>query len=708
MSLPATHAPDPNAGSDLVGTTIAERFRIDAIVGEGAMGTVFRARHLGLRKDVALKLLHRELTANAQMVARFDREAAAASRLDHPNCVRVMDFGRTEGGDSFLVMELLEGEELALRLPGPLPAFAVVDLVGQVLSALEHAHGHGLVHRDIKPENIFIIAGSVGEQVKILDFGIAKVQYGEGSTPLTQMGMVFGTPHYMSPEQALGKTVDARSDLYSLGVVMYEALTGRVPFPDDDAAIVLRGHIKEEPPPMPDSVPAPLRRFVGRMLAKAPGDRFPDAAAANDALRRAGVASDPPVRSGFTVAAERSPPKLPRPGALRSEAAATAEPRLPPPDAGPTDPAAPDTAASAEVVPDAVAPEVMVAAAAAAAGAVPAPPMKAGSPRPPRPMWHNVAVVVGGLAVAAGIFTLTRRDDPPADGTAAAAPVDPTVDPTPRTAEGDAILIDEAPAESGEAAAADGVAGSLASIDALIDAKQYASARIAIEPLLDVYPDAAALRWRMGRVLVKIGARGHGPEALSYYEAALKLDATLVDDSEFTEQLGPLLDDPKVRVAAAELAMTHLGEAAHDRLIAWVNVQRGVLPIATRRAVIEHLREGGKGDAINTPLQTALDLWQAKQADEPCEVFAAALATARDDPDSFVWGTLAQVEVPKVGPEPDAEVCPDLAALQAEIAESYAQRYAGLTPTVPAAFAKRRPAPANNTNNRRRNGRRRR
>ena len=291
MSLPA---PDvrAEAAEELLGQTLSDRFRLDSILGHGAMGAVFKAYHQGLKKDVALKLLHRELTANDEMVARFDREAAAASRLDHPNCVRIMDFGSTDDGRRYLVMECLEGKDLAEIVTGPMPPFRVVEMMRQVLEGLAHAHAQGLVHRDIKPENIFVVGGEGGEQVKLLDFGIAKVTHGAGASQLTRAGMIFGTPFYMSPEQARGETTDARSDLYALGIVMYSMLAGKLPFEGDDPVAILRRQIAETPAALPDSIPGSLRHFVMRLLAKKPEERFADATAAIAALRRAAAPTD--------------------------------------------------------------------------------------------------------------------------------------------------------------------------------------------------------------------------------------------------------------------------------------------------------------------------------------------------------------------------------------------------------------------------------
>src|SRR5690606_31654560 len=181
-------------------------------------------------------------------------------------------------GHHFLVMELLEGVELADMLDAPLPPERALSIMAQILAGLEHAHGKGLVHRDVKPENIFMARYSDGREVaKLLDFGIVKLEDKSSAQPLTRFGMVFGTPLYMSPEQAAGQPTDGRTDLYSAGVILYTMLAGRPPFDADDPVKLLRMQMKEPPPPLPASIPAPVRRFVERLLAKRPDERYPTA-----------------------------------------------------------------------------------------------------------------------------------------------------------------------------------------------------------------------------------------------------------------------------------------------------------------------------------------------------------------------------------------------------------------------------------------------
>ena len=281
----------------LVGTVVHGRYRIDALLGVGGMGAVFRAHHTGLDRDVAIKILHPDIARDPSIGKRFEREATSASRLDHPNCVRVTDFGTTEAGITYLVMEMLEGSELADKLGSPWTAAAAIETATQILAGLEHAHHFGIVHRDLKPENVFMTTDYRGQElVKLVDFGIAKLIDEQGVEKLTRQGVVFGTPRYMSPEQAAGGKLDERTDLYAAGLILYEMLAGHPPFDADDAATLLRMQIMAPPPALPSSVPAALGEVVAKLLEKSKTDRYANAREVIDALAAAGKSSgDAPV-----------------------------------------------------------------------------------------------------------------------------------------------------------------------------------------------------------------------------------------------------------------------------------------------------------------------------------------------------------------------------------------------------------------------------
>jgi hypothetical protein len=259
-----------------VGRTIQGRYRIDALLGSGGMGAVFRAHHSGLGHDVALKVLRPHAHAGEIATARFRREARSASRLEHPSCVRVLDFGELEDGAKYLVMQLVLGDELKRRLGSPWPPLVAIDLAMQILAGLAHAHARGVVHRDLKPENVLVTEGDDGQPlVKLVDFGIAKLLEGDDGEPrLTHTGMRFGTPRYMSPEQAGGGKVDERTDLYAVGLLLYEMLAGHPPFVADDVATIMRMQILTPPPPLPSTTPPALEAVVMRLLAKSRKQRF--------------------------------------------------------------------------------------------------------------------------------------------------------------------------------------------------------------------------------------------------------------------------------------------------------------------------------------------------------------------------------------------------------------------------------------------------
>jgi serine/threonine-protein kinase len=275
------------------GTVIDGKYRIIGHIGEGGMGIVYHAEHVLMRKHLALKRLHPHLSAIEQVDQRFEREAQAAARIEHANVCMVTDYGRDEAVGSFIVMELLKGTSLQdeIEQKGPLPFDRVLRIGRQICAALEQAHSMGIVHRDLKPDNIMLIEreGAV-DHVKIMDFGIAKMVTDE--TPgqnLTQAGMIFGTPHYLSPEQASGDPVDHRGDLYSLGVILFEMSTARRPFDAPTAAALLRKHVTEEPPSLLDAAPQRVfppgfQNVVSRLMAKSPEDRYPSAKVCMDHL----------------------------------------------------------------------------------------------------------------------------------------------------------------------------------------------------------------------------------------------------------------------------------------------------------------------------------------------------------------------------------------------------------------------------------------
>jgi serine/threonine-protein kinase len=279
----------------LIGTTISDRYKIERLLGEGGMGAVYQAEHTLMRKRMAIKVLHPEMTRLPEVVQRFEREAMAAAHIDHPHVVAATDFGKLQDGAFFLALEFVEGKSLREVIAlGRLELGRALHIGRQIAAALSRAHQLKIVHRDLKPENVMLVVRDGDPDfVKVLDFGIAKVQIGEltagnpnqsgpGQALLTQAGMVYGTPEYMAPEQALGQPVDARADLYALGCIMYEMLCGVRPF-DAESKVALLGMQVTAPVPAmatkaPDAnIPPEVEALVKRLLAKEATERLGDA-----------------------------------------------------------------------------------------------------------------------------------------------------------------------------------------------------------------------------------------------------------------------------------------------------------------------------------------------------------------------------------------------------------------------------------------------
>jgi serine/threonine-protein kinase len=257
-----------------VGKIIDGRYEIQQRVGEGGMGVVYKARQMSIDRVIALKMLNQQMAGDQQWVQRFYNEAKACSRLQHPNTIRMFDFGQTQDGRLFMTMEFLDGMSLRDALDrGPIAPQRVVKILIQCCASLAEAHSIGIIHRDIKPDNVFLLnmAGSP-DFVKLLDFSVAKLL--EGDRMKTQAGVVFGTPQYMSPEQGRGLPLDARSDLYALGILAFEMLTGNVPYNDDNPMTIIQMHLHGQVPPMPDSVPYSVQAIVRRAMEKDAGRRY--------------------------------------------------------------------------------------------------------------------------------------------------------------------------------------------------------------------------------------------------------------------------------------------------------------------------------------------------------------------------------------------------------------------------------------------------
>ena len=437
------------------GMVVAETFEVERLLGRGGMGEVWLARHLRLAgKQVAIKVLHTQGELPAEALARFRREAEIAARLEHPNIVQVIDFNNLPSGQPFIVMELLKGESLAARVKrGPMSPDEVSLVMRQVGSALHAAHGASVIHRDLKPENIFLVPTGLGDQVKVLDFGISKLS--DGGTMQTTDSVLMGTPLYMSPEQALGhnRDVTPASDVFSLGSIAYECLSGQAPFAADSIAKVVFRIAYEPHPPLltvAPHVPAPMAQAVEHALQKDRAHRTPD------------VASFVLELTGQVLTSTTSGAYAPRPsGVVLQPGAAVDERMMADATVSPSQVAAKKpllaTPNPAAPLPSAPSPAVVP----SSPSAVPSP---AVSSAPPPVSASPVKFIAGGLAVvgiAVGTFFAARALD--AGGTTA-APVDagtttvvvppakpPPVEPLPVVDAGAAEVPDGGSVDAGSA-----------------------------------------------------------------------------------------------------------------------------------------------------------------------------------------------------------------------------------------------------------------
>ena len=332
---PAAPPQDPR-----IGMVLQERYRIVRKLGDGGMGAVYEGEHVLIKRRVAIKVLHAQFAQNPEIVARFQREAEAATSIGHPNIIEVTDMGRFPDGTAYMVLEFLEGRDWShdIEGAGPQPLGKVVHILTQVCDALAAAHAKGIVHRDLKPENIFLIERRGDPDfAKVLDFGISKIADAQGQDrSLTQTGTALGTPYYMAPEQCQGKRdIDHRADIYSLGVILFQALTAQYPF-DDESYPMLVLKICTEPPPAlahyrPD-VPAELQQIVNRMLAKDRDHRYQSVEEVRAALAPfAGLNDAPVVATNAPSTSSRGPSVLS--GGAMTPTGTAYLPNTPPPGA---------------------------------------------------------------------------------------------------------------------------------------------------------------------------------------------------------------------------------------------------------------------------------------------------------------------------------------------------------------------------------------
>ncbi|MEX1364885.1 MAG: serine/threonine-protein kinase [Nannocystaceae bacterium] len=625
---------------ELPGKTIVGRYRVDEVLGLGGMGAVFRGRHLGLERDVAIKVLHPDLTRDPEISKRFDREAHSASRLDHPNCLRVTDVGSSEDGLKFMVMDLLAGQELAELVGEPLAPDRAVLLVLQVLRGLEHAHENGVVHRDIKPENVFVTRDHDGREVlKLVDFGIAKLVGGGSDDRMTKAGLIFGTPAYMSPEQAMGMEADHRADLYSVGVILYEMLSGSPPFANEDPVKLVRMQVSKDPPPLPDDVLPALNAVTMQLLAKGRDERFQTATEAREALELVlpAVASTD-VKSGMTIQGTSSGPILinrASSGPISVAGSATE------PISGPLSRMAPQDSSGSF-----------------APSALPTLPPQSGALSRKAPDRRPL-IIGGAIVLLAGIWAVAGgSDDAPTDSVAVAASDEADPDsPSPEQDEG-LLVFEDGPDEA-----------QIAEIDRLLLSNKLDEAQMMLQPLLDEHPEHPLLSWRHGKLLAetKRNKLKNRSKALAAYGDAVDADPRLLDDKDFYAELYELLEEPRLRDEALDFAVRKMSNYGHKFLLEAVNDDKAPMGYNDRQRALAELSTNPDNEIlINLQLHRALNLLQAHESLTPCTAYRDALEVIAEDPEYYYLTRVQHADLPKAktSAEPSDEERADAAACE--------------------------------------------
>lgn len=587
----------PYQAFDLRGQVIAGRYRVDEVVGEGGMGVVYGGEQISLQRPVAIKVLNPELSEDEHLRGRFEREARSTARLEHPNIVQVLELGTTEQGLMFIVMQRLEGEDLADYITGPIAPLRAVEFTLQILRALEHAHKQGVVHRDLKPDNIFVTKDDSGaENLKLLDFGIAKImdngdRDGNDTSPVTQLGMVFGTPQFMSPEQATGMEIDERSDLYSTGLMLYTMLNGTPPFQGDDLVAVARMQVTVEPQPLSEEIPADLRGFVTHMLKKNRDERVSSSEEARrtlETMRLALLSGDSPHHRDRT-GEEDAPSPLSRPDSVTP-----VEPH----------PAAPSWRK---------------------------PKNWDGSERrlePRTPLARGLlAAGLAALVLAGALFYWKQL---------------------PQGLEGGAIFQTTIEPES------------LTEIDRALLANDSTTALQIIQPLRDEFPEDPILLWKSGRALSLNSSRSNSSRALARYEDAIARRPELLDVPEFFAELDELMRGRYVRAEAINLALQRLGSPGYPFLLEQINTPKSnrSLSYTDRHRILDALATSEQNaKLIDWELNLVHDLSQVRRQATPCKDLLLVLDKVSQHPSKKVYDRLKRMKRLKNNDEETAEVC---------------------------------------------------
>ncbi|MBN2196335.1 MAG: serine/threonine protein kinase [Polyangiaceae bacterium] len=550
---------------DRLGRVIAGRYRLERRLGAGGVGAVFLASTISTGRKVAVKLLRRELCLLPEVEARFEREAAAASRIDHPNVAGALDFGRLEDGSLFLVLEYVEGASLATLLAneGPLPSPRALRIARAIAAALGAAHRAGIVHRDLKPDNVMLTEEPGADTVKVVDFGIAQITTDpSGRAAPAVRATITGTPEYMAPEQATGTIVDHRADLYTLGIVLFEMLVGHPPFRGDSMDAVLHAQLTEPPPELPSTIDLGTSALTAQLLAKDPDLRPPTA---EDVARRIDGLLDPNRDPGSQREPNSAPPSREVPSQPHS-----------PPDSAPS-PRSSERDGESDLI--------------AAAVSSRSPVSRRVSPPIASPNRHRRQLGLGCVAVlvvAIAVAVVVRRDR----RTAVGFPRPPL---SSASADGELRAL-AARAETGEAAA--------------------------LAALEETRSPSALTHRALGRGYAR---RGAASSSIAAYDRALALDPGLASDTDIARDVRRAIDDPSAAEAALELALKRLGptgvDIAHD---VWSEARRDASSSALASRSKELLDDPRVSARASPALAISLALW----AGTTCESYRALLPRA--------------------------------------------------------------------------------
>ncbi len=518
----------------LIGELVDGRYQVIDLIGRGGMGRVYRAEHVAIKRKVALKVFT-PVGDGFSDRQRFEREAFASGRVTHPNCVAVSDFGSLDDGSLFMVMELLDGVSLGdlMDAEGRLPPARALHIMRHILRGLDHAHESGIVHRDLKPQNV-ILVDHLGDPdfAKVLDFGLAKLIGSaldeEGGGKLTRAGITFGTPSYMAPEQALGKTVDHRADLYSASVILFEMLAGRPPFVCEEPRRLLMMHANASVPLFAEiapglDIPPDLELLLRRGLSKDADDRMSSASQYIASIER--------VLAGLP-----EPRPNPEPGVSGTAATAALKP------AGGA-PATPESAPEPGAPPGpGVAP---------VPGPTPRPPAPSGfAPLPPASRGSRAGLYVAAGLGAAVVIALIAAVVVGGDGSGSA--------PKPAVV---AAPADAAPAE--QPSADSDLAEAIERARSLAGRGRSDDAERLLKQLQDKNPESAEIAYELGNVYAE---RPYPPKAVEAYREAIRLDSSYRDDPELIDYLIQTLTSRSAGHAAARVLVRDIGEHAVSRL----------------------------------------------------------------------------------------------------------------------------------------------